>query len=204
MPFWRPDNQGGAAVARHRISVAGWSTRIRCLLSHLPASFPHTIALFTRSMICTTVVIEMKQRYIFAPSITRSEVPLFGFRAYKLSSFRLQFCSISSSLFHTLPHSKALIRTQGQKFPLLSTIHVNMPLFSSKSGTSSQIKTSTKANESQSMSDASSTYSSKALLKDEKPKITTSKKDGDKSSMGRAPLGYVSWQSWLNESVMLS
>lgn len=70
-----------------------------------------------------------------------------------------------------------------------------MPLFSSRSGTSSQIKASTKANESQSMSDASSTYSSKPLLKDEKPKATTSKKDGDKDSMARAPLGYVSWQS---------
>jgi hypothetical protein len=69
-----------------------------------------------------------------------------------------------------------------------------MPLFSSK-GTSSQINISTKANELQSMSDASSTYSSKPLLKDEKPKATTLKKDGDKSSMGRAPLGYVSWQS---------
>jgi hypothetical protein len=45
------------------------------------------------------------------------------------------------------------------------------------------------------MSDASSTYSSKPLLKDEKPKAATSKKDGDKDSMGRAPLGYVSWQS---------
>jgi hypothetical protein len=87
------------------------------------------------------------------------------------------------------------MRIQKQMIPLLSPTNFTMPLFSSTSRTSSKANSSTKANHTKSMSDSSSTYAVKPLLKETKSQNGSPTKDRDKSSAGRAPLVYISWQS---------
>jgi hypothetical protein len=79
-----------------------------------------------------------------------------------------------------------------------------MPFFSSTTENSSQTTTSTKANDTQSMTSASSTYSSNPLLKETKTKSKVSEKESERSSMGSRPLVHISWQSWLAESTSWS
>ena len=90
---------------------------------------------------------------------------------------------------HTFLLSRLLMLIQEQMFPLLSPTNFTVPLFSSTS------RTSSKANHTKSMSDSSSTYTTKPLLKETESQNGSPTKSRDKSSAGRAPLVYISWQS---------
>ncbi|PMD15070.1 hypothetical protein NA56DRAFT_650464 [Hyaloscypha hepaticicola] len=80
-----------------------------------------------------------------------------------------------------------------------------MPSSTSTTGTSSRTTSSINANDAQSTSDSSSTYSSTWLLKDTKTKSKKNVKGGsEKSSTGSRPLVHISWQSGLAESTSWS